>query len=444
MFSKGFSDAVEKAIADYQMLREGDSVIVALSGGADSVSLLNYLISVKKKYKLDIYAAHLNHNLRGAEAKRDEDFVCELCEKAGVKLFVKSVDIGALAEERKISAEMCGREERYEFFEALCKKYKAKVATAHTASDNAETVLYNLSRGSGLSGLCGIPPVRGAIIRPLIYVTREQVESYCKENHLDFVTDSTNLTDEYTRNRIRHNIIPSFRELSPSFESSVTRTTTVLRSVNSFLELKINEIIESSLTEEGYSLSVLREIPENSLGSVMVAVLKREKIEEFDSVTVGLLMKCVREGGAVHLHGDRQAVCKQGTLRFVDKIKSVSDFETPFTPTAEFTFDGYKYFVKEIKQVNSEDILSSSIIDKNPIFRTRRRGDRFTLPRRNVTKSLKKLFNELKIPAEKRDSLLLLAADSEVLWIDGIGVSAKAKAWDGDGFLIEKAKISNT
>ena len=162
------ADAVKK----YDMLKSGDRVIVALSGGADSVSLLDNLNDIKELYNLTIYAAHVNHLLRGAEAERDENFCKILCKKYDVELFIKKVDVRALAKQQKISEELCGRNVRYRFFAELSEKLNAKIATAHTMSDNAETLIYNIARGSGINGAGGISPVRGNIVRPLIEVTR--------------------------------------------------------------------------------------------------------------------------------------------------------------------------------------------------------------------------------------------------------------------------------
>ena len=205
----------EAAIEKYKFLSGGDSVIIALSGGADSVTLLSVLNSLKEKYNLKLYAAHLNHGIRGEEADNDEKFCKILCENYNVQLFVKHIDVPKLCAEQKISAELCGRNERYKFFDELSAKLNAKVATAHTASDNAETLLFNLCRGSSLAGAAAIPPKRGNIIRPLITLTRNEIESYCAENSLSYVTDSTNMSDSYTRNKIRHKVIPALKEVNP-------------------------------------------------------------------------------------------------------------------------------------------------------------------------------------------------------------------------------------
>lgn len=408
-----FISKVNKAVKAFDMLQNGDSVIVALSGGADSVSLLNALIELKAEYNLTIYAAHLNHNLRGDEAKRDEDFVRKICTENSVELFVKSVDIRTLAEQRKQSEELCGRDERYKFFNELSVKLGAKVATAHTASDNAETVIFNLTRGAGINGLSGIAPVRDNIIRPLIYVTRGEVEEYCRENNLEYVTDSTNLQDEYTRNKIRHSVIPVLKELNPDFENTITRESGMLRSVNSFVELKTDEAIEQIKTENGYDSNRLSELPEALRLSVIHKLCKLHK-GEVDYKAVKLIDGAL-EGGAVTLESGLTAVCKQGTLRFVEDREEDYFSELELKLNTSFIYKSKEYSVNELK-----------LEDENIVFRTRRAGDTFTLPKRNVTKTVKKLLNELKIPEENRDSLILAAKESEVLWIEDVGVSRRA------------------
>ena len=214
--NKTFIQTIEK----YKLLQNGDKVIVALSGGADSVTLLDMLNSVKEIYNLTIYASHINHGLRGEEADRDENFCKILCKIYNTELFVKKADIKILAKEQKISEELCGRNVRYSYFEELSQNLSAKIATAHTASDNIETLLFNITRGSSVTGAGAITPKRGNIIRPLIMLTREDIEQYCEQNNLEYVTDSTNLTDDYTRNKIRHQVIPVLKQINPQLELS--------------------------------------------------------------------------------------------------------------------------------------------------------------------------------------------------------------------------------
>ncbi len=450
-------DKFREAVSRFSMLAQGDRVIVALSGGADSVALLNILNSNKEKYNIDLYAAHLNHNLRGAEADRDEQFVRDLCARLGVELFVRGVDIKTLSQRQGIGTELCGRNERYAFFAELSDRLGAKIATAHTASDNAETVIFNLTRGAGPNGFSGIRPVRDNIIRPLILCTRADVEAYCADEGLSFVTDSTNLTDDYTRNKLRHGVIPVLREINPDFENTVLRESGLMTDINSFLELKSEEIIAEAETENGWDCAVIASCPDALRLSVLRLLCARVGIDAELSALV-LLSDCLSRGGALDIRGVLRAECRQGTLRFVKKRRRTplpayndcvnninrakrrgqavsckvknSDNEMNFSPVelkldSEFMFNGNQYSVKEIKSDVGNDVLKAEVLALAPIFRTRREGDRFTLPRRRVTKSLKKLFNEMKIPAERRNSLLLLADGSEILWIEGLGACEK-------------------
>lgn len=428
-----FLSKVEETIAHYNMLNKGDTVVAALSGGADSVSLLNALNSIKEKYSLTVKAAHLNHNLRGAEALRDENFCREICDKTGVELFVKSVDINEIARRDKIGTELAGRNERYKFFSELSEKYGAKIATAHNADDNVETVVFNLIRGAGLNGMSGIKPVRDNIIRPLIGIERAEIERFIEENSLSYVTDSTNLTDDYTRNKIRHLIVPVMKEINPVVAGNITEETELFRDINSFLELKADDIINNSRNENGYRVGVIKNAPRALRFSVIYKLLKQNGVlPEKKHVS---LIESVLDSGAVDLNGNVRAVCKQGTLRFVKTDKKYFNSEIELKLPMEFSVNDKNYSVKEIK--SDSDCIKLSVLDKKPVFRTRRAGDKFTLPKRGVTKSLKKLFNELKIPEEKRNSILVLASGSSVLWIEGIGVSENARAYDKEGFNIE-------
>ena len=408
-----FIGKVRGAVKAFNMLQNSDSVIVALSGGADSVSLLHALIGLKAEYNLTLFAAHINHNIRGGEALRDENFVRELCEKNDVELFVKSVDIPSLAREKGRSEELCGREVRYDFFEELREKLSAKVATAHTASDNAETVIFNLTRGAGVNGLSGILPIRDNIIRPLIYVTRDEVEEYCSKHKLEFVTDSTNLQDEYTRNKIRHLVIPVLKELNPDFENTVTRESDMLRSFNSYIELKVEEAIHEIKVKNGYDIRRLKELPK-ALRLSVIRKLCTLNNADVDYKLINLIDGSL-DGGAVNLTNELRAVSKQGSLRFVRDKEPDYFSELELKADLAFRYNNKEYSVKELKLNN-----------KSLVFRTRRAGDTFTLPKRNVTKTLKKLFNELRIPEENRDSVMLVADGSEVLWIEGIGESKNA------------------
>ena len=193
----------------YDMVHPGDSVVCAVSGGADSMALLMAMYVLKEKLGISLSAAHFNHRLRGEESDRDEAFVRDFCDRLDIPLFVGS---GAVSAGPK-GLEAAAREARYAFFANL----DGKVATAHTADDNAETVLMHLVRGTGLKGLGGIMPVNGKYIRPMLNVTRAQAEAFLEEYHVSYVEDSSNAGDDFLRNRLRHHVMPLLKQENPNF-----------------------------------------------------------------------------------------------------------------------------------------------------------------------------------------------------------------------------------
>lgn len=414
-------DKATKAVNQYQMLSNGDKVLVALSGGADSVALLHYLCSLKEKYNLTVYACHLNHMIRGNEADSDELFVRNLCDKLGVQLFVKKVDVVGLAKERKQSLELCGRNVRYEFFCELSTGLSAKIATAHTASDNVETVLYNVARGSGVVGLCGIRPVRDNIIRPLILCSRQDVERYCEENSLSFVTDSTNLSDEYVRNKIRHHCVPVLEGVSSDLCSTVSRMCDNMRELSSFLDEYSIKELNNCKVEHGYSCEKLRLLDTAVLKNCLYLIAKQSNAQ-VEYCHINLMADAVFNGSSVDLKDNMRCVCKQGILRIVNVADTDCDFEQKLSECKNLHYISNE----EIKNINKKllnDYINCDMITDSTVIRNRREGDTFTLYERGVSKSLKKLLNELKIPSEKRSCLKVVANDNVVLWLEGFGTS---------------------
>lgn len=394
------------------MINTGDRVVAALSGGADSVTLLNVLNSIKEKYNLTLYAAHLNHGLRGAEADNDEKFCKILCENYNIRLFVKHINVAALASEQKISEELCGRQERYSFFDSLSKELGAKIATAHTASDNAETLLFNLCRGSSIAGAAAIPPKRGNIIRPLIELTRDDIEAFCEENSLAYVTDSTNLSDDYTRNKIRHNIIPVIKEINPEAERLMLAFSRDAAELNGFLSRMADELINSAKEKYGYNTDkLLRSDP--VVLNATIAMLCRAEGFLPERRHIELIASALKNGGAVELKRGVKAVCSQRLLRIVTD-SACEGFFAEVNKSLTVSYRGKRY------QVHADEAV---LQEKNLVFRTRKSDDCFTFEQRNITKPLRKALNEQKIPAELRDSLLLLCDGSTVLWCECLGLS---------------------
>ena len=403
--------------ARFGLLETGDSVIAALSGGADSVALLHFLYSIKEQYDLTLYAAHLHHGIRGDEAQRDENFCKILCEKYNIPLFCRHRDIPALARERGISEELCGRQERYAFFEELAETHNAKIALAHTASDNVETLLFNLSRGSSLNGACAIVQKRGNIIRPLLSCTRAEIEAYCDAHHLSFMTDSTNLSDDYTRNKIRHHAVPVLRELNPDLEGAVLRFSRDMSEVGAYLTRQAEKALSDAQSDYGYRAESLLGCDIAVLKAAMILLIKKYNIMPTHQ-RVDLLLEILQNGGAVELDKSHTFVCDRGLLRM--RTAAGESFALAFDKPMRFSCDGEEYAV-------SAD--NSLFENKSLTFRNRREGDSFSFQKRKIAKPLGKALREIDLPRERRDRVLCLCEDSVVLWCEPLGWSEQGKIY---------------
>ncbi len=400
------------AIKRFSLINKGDTVTVALSGGADSVALLHALWSLKEELSLTLKAAHLNHGIRGNEADRDEAFVKWICDKFDIPIVCETVDIPTLAKESGQSLELCAREVRYDF---LSRNADGLIATAHTASDNAETLLLNLARGSGTKGLCGIPPKRDNFIRPLIFCSRYDIEKYCIDNSLSYVTDSTNLTDDYTRNKIRHKVMEPLKEINPSFEDAVIRATDILREDNEALDYVANETLFKALGDDGLLCEIIKSLP--------VSLAKRVIIKYADTVFSGLeldyfhinkLYEICQNGGKISLPNNCYGMVKNGTL-------VITNDEITENPV----FYAELQKVEKINNLLSIDLIDYDKIVGSAVIRTRKEGDYIRLKNRGCTKPLNKLFTENKVSPDIRDSIPVIADDEGVIWVYGMGVSQR-------------------
>lgn len=288
-----FLDKIAAACDDYKMLERGDEVVAALSGGADSVSLVFALRELSQRLGIRLSACHLNHHIRGEESDRDMRFCEELCGRLGVELIVREADVPSLRQKHE-SMEECARRVRYEFFADV--SAGKKLATAHNSNDCAETVLHNMMRGTGLKGLCGVPAVRGNIIRPLIYCTRSDVEEYCRSNNLTWVTDSTNLDTDYTRNRIRRFILPEMLKINESLFTVMNRMERSLRSDSDFLEELARQKLEEAKCTGGYSAKALSALPEPLLSRAVRSILSEGGIEP-SALRINTASQIIAAGG---------------------------------------------------------------------------------------------------------------------------------------------------
>lgn len=442
--SNTIKQIIFNTLSENHMIKYGDRIIVGVSGGADSMCLLHFLISIKEEMSLEIIVAHINHNLRGDEAMRDQNRVNDFCRENNIQCEILSVDINNISSETGESSEECGRRIRYEFFNKLCGE-NGKIATAHTLTDSCETLLFNIARGTGLKGLTGIPKVRGNIIRPLIDITRQQVEEYCKENKITFVIDSTNLQNDYNRNKIRNIAIPVFKEINPSFEYSVARLLKITEAQLHFVDNIADKILNNAKTTNGYNCDAIKANDDIVIKQVIINILKEAGCNSFEERHINLIVDSIdNQNGVVQLPGGFVCSAKQGLLRVykVDEqnnrknIMQTNKLAFP-EKSCEFVINNQKISVEIISKEEFDKIVKvNKLLVKNALdydiihvetqFRTRMAGDMFKQCGRGVTKSLRKLFSEAKIPSEKRDSVIVVANGSDVLWAQNFGVSQMA------------------
>lgn len=436
-------DKVLAAIAEYGMLRPGDFVLVGVSGGADSMCLLHFLCSQAASLGVTVAAAHLNHCLRGEEAERDEAHVRRWCAQEGIPLAVERQDIAALAQEKGLGVEACGREARYAFFSRVAAP-GAKIATAHTLSDSMETFLLNLARGAGTTGLCGIPPVRGAVIRPLIRVTRPEVEEYCRRNGVPYVQDSTNGSLDYARNRVRHNVLPALFALNPSLPRALSRAMRRMEQDEAYFAPLAARALEGAAAgeeDEGYVVPRLLALEPAVQSRALLLAARQAGAQPEEAHIVRMAGLLAAGAGALDLPGGVRARVRGGLLYFSKQgahgALPVSD-EIALAPPQRLVFCNKPYQValfkrkdflidEKIHKMLFTNCLDYDTISGRLVLRGRRAGDCFSPCGRGVAKSLKNLFQEAGIPAEKRPFIPLLCAGSEIVWIEGFGPAQGAQ-----------------
>jgi tRNA(Ile)-lysidine synthase len=422
---------VLSVIKKYNMLENCDRIVVGLSGGADSVCLLSVLNSLKAEYGFSLVAAHINHGIRGAEAQRDEESCKRLCESLNVPLEILHADIPTLSKQQGIGEEECGRIVRYDFFRSLAGE-RGKIATAHNLNDNAETLLLNLVRGAGSKGACGIPPVRDNIIRPLIETDRESIEKYCEENELQYVTDSTNLECEYSRNKIRIKVLPTLCEINQNAVGALSGFASRMREQEAFLESVVNEkyalcVKDSELYEAEFS--ALDIFLKKRIAGRFLSELSHGEVE---SKHIDAFLRFVGSGKALVTASATEIVSRDGKI--FKKPEQAEQFSVDFSlddkkvnlPFGEISVE--KYDTKDLQNLNKDmldNLIDCDKISNTLILRSRKDGDKFTFSKRRVTKTVKKLFNEDKIPPEVRNRMIILDSDGEVAWLRGYGTNKK-------------------
>lgn len=426
-------DKVLSAAKRHRMFPENSDVVVALSGGSDSMALLHALLSLKDELCISsVSAAHVNHCLRGAEADADEAFVVDYCNANSVPIHTLKADVASVAKEKGLSFEEAGREVRYSFFDSLGDNII--IATAHNADDRAETFLFNYARGTALRGLCSIPAVRGNIVRPLFDCSKAEILDYCERNSIPFVTDRTNADVSYSRNRIRHNVITELSKVNPSFTDSAVRCINSLSEDEAYLSSLADDLIRRCALKDGFDAKVLNDAPVPVRKRALVKILETEKGITPESSAVERLCLLLSDSGSVMVSGAVTVRVRKGVLDFPEReYEPVMPFELT---DGKHNFCGKTVIFRKINREetnNLQNVFNNGLvylidcdrIDGKIFLRSRAEGDKINLRSRNCTKTFKKLFNELGVAPELRNSVAVFSDEKEVIAVEGAGVSAK-------------------
>lgn len=426
---------VKKTIHVHNMIQLGDIIIVGLSGGADSISLLYILNNLKDIYNIKIIAVHINHCLRGTESDADESFALEVCKHLGIKFSAFRYDIKAYSKMNNITEEEAGRKLRYESFYNVLHLEKAnKIAVAHNKNDQAETILMRLFRGTGIKGLGGIPYKRNEIIRPLLDCNRSDIETYCFLNNISYKIDSTNNLEVYTRNKIRLSLIPFIqKELNSNIVDTLCRTAHLLNEENDYLEkISMQAFQECSIIKDTVLIDIKKLLKYDEVIKrriIRIAYIRyKADLHDINYSHIESVLELVHKqnGKCVMLPNNLLAVRQYDFLSLSIAQEKVKEFcyDLKF---GEFLF---------IEEINLYITISHEIIENKKNFinmytksfcydkinnviqiRNRKKGDKIYLKGMTGNKKIKDLFIDLKVPKSQRDNIPLIADGQNIIWI---------------------------
>lgn len=427
MSSKIFLHKVSNFIQRHQLLNKGDKHLVALSGGADSVSLLRVLLSLD----YHIEAVHCNFNLRGQESDCDEQFCQNLCDTLNVKLYTVHFDTSKHAEEKKISIEMAARELRYTYFEQLRQEINAKtICVAHHRDDSVETLIINLLRGTGIHGLRGISPRKQNVVRPLLGVNRQEIETFLHELSQPFVTDSSNLVDQFIRNKVRLNVIPLLQSINPSICECLDKTASHLREVAHIYDEVIEKKADNAILTMHPHITIDRQRIENE--SILFCLLKKYNFTS--SQTEQIYTRKDMASGKRFLSSTHELLINRDKL-LIRPLSTTHSLPQTITSTGKFDYDSARQFHIEVIPVDTSFVISKSshcvCLDAKKVsfpltIRRIKNGDRFIpfgmkgskLVSDYLTDRKKNLF-------EKEEQLVVVDKNDAIIWLVNERIDAK-------------------
>lgn len=427
-------EKIKEFIKEKKLINPGEVIGVGVSGGSDSMALLHYLAGVQEELDFEVVAIHINHGIR-EESRNEEEFVMTKCRELGVRAYKFKINSPKIAKEKNESIETAAREGRYDIFKSLIQRGVVdKIALAHHESDQAETILMHIFRGSGIAGARGMEPIRdGIYIRPMLNVSKKEIMNYVLDNNIDYVQDNSNFDNGYNRNFLRNVILPQICERWPGAESGIVSFGRTVSEDDDFINNYVqdsdviydDEIAKIPLTYFTYPTSVLNRL--------LIKIFKRVGIQkDFEKKHIEMitdLAKNGENGSRVQLPFEVVAVREYNYLTLVNKLKNRPELRVPFG-IGEIELENIgKIITKKVKTYESKPNFLFIDIDKVPadtIWRYREDGDVFT-KFGGGTKKLKSYFIDKKIPQRIRDYIPVLASGNEILVIGGIEISDKVK-----------------
>lgn len=407
------NNKVLKTVEKYNMLSKGDRVLIGVSGGADSIALLEFFVSVKEKYDLDICVAHIEHGIRGEDSVSDAEFVENYCKKLGVKFYLKTIDAPNLAKKAKMGVEEYSRMARYDFFNTIeCDK----IATAHNLTDNIETLLFRLARGTGLKGACSIPAVRGKIIRPFIEVSSSEIRKWCNDNNIPYRVDCTNSDSAYSRNLIRLEILPLFEKLNANYQDNIDDFISDVNEDYAFIDEYVKSIYPKIVKDNEIDLPKLNEL-DLPIKKRILIMFFNENGYSLNRIHLQSVIDITLKSGKSQIKENVFAISAKGKIRLAkfNDLNKKDKFVTKILNIDEF------------KDKNIDFYCDCDKIVGNITIRARQAGDRIKPAGRNVSKTLKKLFNESAYPIEKRDKKIVVCDDFGIVGVIGLCADERVK-----------------
>lgn len=442
---KNIDEKIIRFIEEYKLIKRGDKILIALSGGPDSVFLFHFLLKYKKKYGIIIGAMHVNHMIRGKEADRDEKFCKNLCSLAGVDYHTVKRDVPSFAKTIKISIEEAAREIRYKEFEKVKKKFGYdKIATAHNCSDNAETVFLNLIKGTGIKGLAGIPIRRQNIIRPILSISKDEILTWLGKNKVQYLIDKSNLSNVYERNFIRNEMFPMIKKnLNPNVEHTIFKSSLVLKKQSAILQSKIEILGELVVVKKKDKLEInldeLNKIDEGIWAEVIKFAVERSFPVQFSFNDCKKIVSLVsnQAGRSINLPGKLKALKERNRILIfqqeTEKKNDLVEIKIGETKPLDHKKVSINYinkhsakysFNKTVEYIDSDKIIG------NFILRAWKNGDRFYPLGLAGSKNVSDFLNDEKVQAYEKRMQLVLINSQKIVWVVGHRIDDRFKVTD--------------